>query len=301
MSPVNPALLNLPVLRAAYSDRTSWLMARCSQLAYTTFESGQQPQLEADLKALGLDFVRGFSRDATCAFLARNDRFAVLSFRGTTKDYRNILTDIDIRFRRDKTGAKIADGFSRAYALVEKEIADAVGRLAPDLPLYITGHSLGGALAVIASIRITPSDRIAACYTYGCPRVGDAEFTKDLWKVPVYRQVHSSDIVPRVPFAFGFRQAGDLRYIKRSGNLVEDPNSVGLLCSFLFSLITRWKSVFENHFIAGYIKALEAWAIKRLSKDDFAQSASGSAPGPMPPAPVPPAPTPPKSLTASGG
>ena len=286
MTPVNSALLNLPVLRAAYSDRTSWLMACCSQLAYTTFESGQQPQLEADLKNLGLNFVRGFSRDATCAFLARNDRFAVLSFRGTTKDYRNILTDIDVRFRRDKTGAKIADGFSRAYALVEKEIANAVGGLEPDLPLYITGHSLGGALAVIASIRITPSDRIAACYTYGCPLVGDAEFTSQLWKIPVYRQVHSSDIVPRVPFWGGYRQTGDLRYIKRNGDLVEDPNSVGRLCSFLFSLITHWKSVFENHFIAGYIKALEAWAIKRLTKDEPASA--------KPPSP------PPKTLSASG-
>src|SRR5439155_580478 len=114
---------------------------------------------------------RGFSRDATCACLARNDRFAVLAFRGTTQDYRNILTDMDIRFYRDKSGARISDGFSKAYALVQDDIAAAVGALAVSLPLYITGHSLGGALAVIASTRIQPSDRIAACYTYGCPRI----------------------------------------------------------------------------------------------------------------------------------
>src|SRR5207249_9074797 len=102
----NSSLLNLPVMRAAYSDRTAWLMARCSELAYVEFEAGQEQQLRDSLKELGLEFVRGFSRDATCACLARNDRFAVLAFRGTTQDYRNILTDMDIRFYRDKSGAR---------------------------------------------------------------------------------------------------------------------------------------------------------------------------------------------------
>src|SRR5205823_13914631 len=68
----NSSLLNLPVMRAAYSDRTAWLMARCSELAYVEFEAGQEQQLRDSLKELGLEFVRGFSRDATCACLARN-------------------------------------------------------------------------------------------------------------------------------------------------------------------------------------------------------------------------------------
>jgi hypothetical protein len=100
-TPTLSDLLQLPVLRAAYSDRTAWLMARCSQLAYVEFEAGQEPQLRSALKELSLDYLHGFSVDATCAFLARNDRFAVLSFRGTTKDFRNILSDIKIRFYRD--------------------------------------------------------------------------------------------------------------------------------------------------------------------------------------------------------
>ena len=177
----------------------------------------------------------------------------------------------------------------------KKEIADAVATLDPCLPLYITGHSLGGALAVIASIRITPPDRIAACYTYGCPRVGDAEFTNQLWKIPVYRQVHSSDIVPRVPFGFGYRQTGDLRYIKRSGTLVEDPNSVVYVVSFVLSFITNYKSVFLNHRILGYVDALQSWAIKRLDP------APRQPPGPALSNVESPGSTPPKTLSATGG
>jgi hypothetical protein len=258
-------------------------MARCSQLAYVEFETSQEPQLSGALKELGLDFVRGFSNNATCAYLARNDRFAVLAFRGTTSDFRTILSDIKIRFYRDKSGARTSTGFSEAYKLVQQGIADAVDALEPSLPLYITGHSLGGALAAIASTRILPSDRIAACYTYGCPRVGDGEFTLQLWKVPVYRQVHRSDVVPHAPLAFGYRQAGDFRYIKRNGKMVQDPNTIAFLGSFLFSVVTDFKSIFLNHRIAGYVEDLQAWALLRLKLDGEAQSAQAAADSITPP------------------
>jgi len=277
-TPTFSDLLQLPVMRAAYSDRTAWLMARCSQLAYVEFESGQEPQLRAGLQELGLTYLQFFSKNATCAYLACNEHFAVLAFRGTTKDFRTILDDIKIRFYRDKSGARTSTGFSEAYKFVQKEIADAVGgALQHDLPLYITGHSLGGALAAIASTRILPSDRVAACYTYGCPRVGDGEFTFQLWKVPVYRQVHYSDVVPHAPLAFGYRQAGDFRYIKRNGKMIQDPNTIAFLCSFFFSAVTSFKSIFLNHRIAGYVDALQAWAILRLKLDREARSAQATA------------------------
>lgn len=291
MTPNISALLNLPLLRAAYSDRTAWLMANCSALAYVSFEAGEEKKLSDSLQELGLKFEKGISRDATCAFLASNDRFAVLAFRGTTADFRNILTDIKIRFYRDKSGARLSTGFSEAYALVQNDIAAAVGALDPNLPLYITGHSLGGALAVIASNRIHPWDRIASCYTYGCPRVGNGEFANQLWKVPIYRQVHSSDIVPRVPLPIGYRHAGDMRYIKRSGDLVEGPNPIGTFFSFFYSALTGIKNPFLNHRSAGYVDALQDWALKRMKLDSQFQTASASAP----------APTAPKTLSVSGG
>lgn len=291
MTPNDPALLNPPLLRAAYADRTAWLMARCSELAYVKFEAGQEQQLRDSLKEIGLELLNGFNRQGTQAYLARNERFAVLAFRGTEKDWRDILSDIRIRFYHDKSGAKISTGFGQAYDFVAKEIAEAVDRLGPVLPLYITGHSLGGALAAIASTRIRPSDRIAACYTYGCPRVGNGDFANQLWKVPVYRQVHSSDIVPRVPLPFGYRHAGDMRYIKHAGTLVQDPSSLALFFSFTGSFLAGWRNVFRNHRIAGYVSALESWALYRLKLDHDLQAAPATAP----------ATTPPKSLSASGG
>jgi len=261
-------LLDPPVNRAAYSDRSAWIMARCSQLAYVQFEKGEEQKLRDSLNDLRLDLSATFNDEGTQGFLACNNRYAVLAFRGTEKDYRDILSDIRIRFYRDrKTGARTSTGFSQSYALIEKDVVEAIARIDRSLPLYITGHSLGGALAAIASTRIRPSDRIAACYTFGCPRVGDGEFGDLLWKVPVYRQVHSTDIVPRVPLPFGYRHAGDLRYMRRNSTMIESPNSFATFLAFAFTFATGMKKVFENHRIAGYSDALQAWAMERLKRD----------------------------------
>src|SRR5260370_7852586 len=99
--PLEPGqLLDPPVNRAAYSDRSAWIMARCSELAYVPFENGpaQMQQLRDSLKDLRLELLAPFQADATTAYVANTHRYAVLAFRGTTKDIRNILTAINARF-----------------------------------------------------------------------------------------------------------------------------------------------------------------------------------------------------------
>ena len=50
-----PVLLTPPVLRAAYSDRTAWIMAKAAQLAYLRFEDNddERQELEASLASGG--------------------------------------------------------------------------------------------------------------------------------------------------------------------------------------------------------------------------------------------------------
>ena len=54
-----------------------------------------------------------------------------------------------------------------------------------------------GALAIIAAKRLE-RDTLAACYTFGSPRVGNLEFAEEI-RAPIYRVVDAADGVPRVP------------------------------------------------------------------------------------------------------
>ena len=223
-----------PVSRAAYSDRTAWLLAEMSRLAYEQFESPSElldeitsklaslqdikairqeiqrflekhaepsgagvEQLKSQLAIVDFDLVRTFNNGGTQAFLAKrkSDGMAVLAFRGTEKDFKDIKTDLNARFYR-ADGAKMHSGFRRAYDYVAGSVSGAVSGLG-DCRLYITGHSLGGALALIAA-RSLNADNVAACYTFGSPKVGSSEFGDDI-KVPIYRVVNAADLVPRVP------------------------------------------------------------------------------------------------------
>ncbi|WP_437779124.1 lipase family protein [Sorangium sp. So ce1097] len=76
--------------------------------------------------------------------------------------------------------------------------------------LYIAGHSLGGALAVLAAALIDWDDEfhdrfpelIRGIYTYGQPMIGDATFVREhVGNIGgcLFRHVYDRDIVPRLP------------------------------------------------------------------------------------------------------
>jgi len=199
-----PELLAPPIKRAAYSDRTAWLMCVMSKLAYVKFEQDNEKtqELESGLKEAEFELIKTFNSADTQAFLARRagDKFLVLAFRGTEKDkFKDIVSDLDARFYTDDQGVKIHNGFYKAFLNLKDSIVQELNKF-QDHSLYVTGHSLGGALALIAT-REFNSDNLAACYTFGSPRVGSSEFGDDI-KPPIYRVVNALDPVPCVPFIY---------------------------------------------------------------------------------------------------
>ena len=137
-------------------------------------------------------------------------RYLIVAFRGTEKKLSDWLTDA--RATPFPIGKKkVHTGFHEAFNVnvdadgkTVKDIVQAILE-EPDakdtdgnpLPVFFTGHSLGGALALVAACTFR-AESDAACYTYGAPRIGNYEYFQGL-KTPVYRVVNSSDIVPRVP------------------------------------------------------------------------------------------------------
>lgn len=68
----------------------------------------------------------------------------------------------------------------------------------------VTGHSLGGAIAVHAALDLVSINlKVDTLYTYGAPRVGDKKFAEwfvDFSKIKsIYRITHARDPVPHLP------------------------------------------------------------------------------------------------------
>ena len=94
---------------------------------------------------------------------------------------------------------EVHGGFGRAFSLVSDQTAQALADFS-GARHYFTGHSLGGAIAVLAAA--TFSDQATAVYTYGQPRVGDKAFSDAYDSVlgdVTFRYVNNHDIVPHVP------------------------------------------------------------------------------------------------------
>ena len=71
-------------------------------------------------------------------------------------------------------------------------------------PIFVTGHSLGGALATLAAYRLQRAGfPVRAVYLHAAPKVGDAAFSAEYAsrRIPTFRTEHWRDLVPTLPSA----------------------------------------------------------------------------------------------------
>jgi len=253
--------------RAAYSDRTAWILARCAQLAYKTTGKAPEPltELKEGLKPLKLTLARPFycDQNQNFAYLAVHKSYAVLAFKGTVpKEPNTVETDLRFLYKPWKYGL-VHTGFFDTVQELQPKIQKALKGI--KTPIFITGHSLGGALALLASILIKGRERFAACYTYGCPRAGNEQFADHLFKVPVYRCVHRADLVPGVPpfFLWGYRQYGDVRFLSNDNKVCEGSQAIWRRFCATYLSPWNWPFCIADHSIGKYLDILHEYALSR--------------------------------------
>ncbi|KAI5686993.1 Lipase [Leishmania braziliensis] len=151
----------------------------------------------------------------------------VLAFRGSNSAT-NWLYSLTFLFREYNTssscgkGCQVHLGFYASYLSLQSQVRAAVSELVtkfPDYQVLVTGHSLGGALAVHAAVDLQEQfnsmwkpGKPVALYTLGAPRVGNPTFARwtaqILARGPHYRITHCRDPVPHLPpMSFGFLHA----------------------------------------------------------------------------------------------
>lgn len=269
---INDVLVKPPIMRAAYSDRMAWILASMADLAYDRFEDDPKAceLFTLKLKGGGFRLIQVFNSEVTDtqAFLAANADFAVLAFRGTeVKKKKDVLTDLRATQITAIEGG-VHKGFQAAYDSVKDEIEKSLATLDEKLPIYITGHSLGAALATVATQNLDVAskfrDRIAACYTFGSPRVGNSKYDR-AFKAPIYRMVNTTDIVTVVPLlAMGYVHIGDIRYLGRNpGEFSRQIPFVLRSLLFVVALFRLFGPWVGDHAIKQYRKKLGAISEKR--------------------------------------
>lgn len=207
-----------------YNPRNAWWLADLSRLVYRSSATdgavhSDRPTLlqKAGLKETN---VIANSPEGTHAAIISAPTFHVLVFRGTgeTTDW---LTNLKFDHEKWPHGkGRVHSGFKKALDVVWDPIAKAIAPLRG--PLFITGHSLGGALATLAGARLGRDGVARATYAFGAPRVGNAEFAQNYpANMRLYRVVNDNDAVTVVPPAsFGYKHAGQPRTITEDGRLV---------------------------------------------------------------------------------
>ncbi|CNL12116.1 Predicted lipase [Yersinia mollaretii] len=144
-------------------------------------------------------------------FYVFNDEHIIVSWRGTAS-----VTDgiTDLTFR--PVGVEVCEpkvpcvglvakgkvhkGFWDSYSLANRKFSEditKIERLSIEKNIYICGHSLGGALALIHAAKL--KDNNPLLYTYGMPRTFTRDAVETLESVVHYRHVNDTDTVPSVP------------------------------------------------------------------------------------------------------
>ncbi|MGC3969253.1 MAG: lipase family protein [Pirellulales bacterium] len=182
---------------SAFNRTNALYLAHAADIAYH-----RSPEAAARTR-LGLTAIP-FRSKLTRArgFLGVCDTHAVLSFRGTDPiTLPNWLTVAVVRLVTcGEYSGRVHRGFSYAMRRTWHKV-EAVLNAVRGKPLFVTGHSMGGALAVLAACRLAQSGRPpTAVYTFGALRVGDLGFCNG-YGVPTYRVVNRLDFVPELPLA----------------------------------------------------------------------------------------------------
>jgi V8-like Glu-specific endopeptidase len=176
--------------------------------------------VESQARAWGFSACQFVEQGAAQGFLATSPELMLVCFRGTesTADW---LSNLKLNpTEADDLGSSVHAGFWGQFEALRSQLESL---MAPhhQLPLLVTGHSLGGAIAALAAATWTSSHNLRALYTYGQPAVARSnalDHLADLLAGRYHRFVNDADIVPRVPP--GYSHAGHLLQFDSRGRLV---------------------------------------------------------------------------------
>ena len=184
---------------SSFDYKKALSLAEASKLSYeneTTIKT-------TALNVWGFTACEFLNAGSTQAFVAQTDQVILVAFRGTESNLEDWLGNMDIR-TVSKSYGYVHRGFASHYENIKEKLTEILENSnAASKSLWITGHSLGGAIATIAAAELQSSYKISGIYTYGQPRVGfDSlrQFIKANYAETFFRFVNQADPIVLLPW-----------------------------------------------------------------------------------------------------
>lgn len=183
-----------------------FLAAVCGQ-TYTQYNNNGYFLVPDSYRVVGPFNASSFTgNEEPFGFVIESPQAVILAFRGTSSPtdwVTDMIAQQTIFKPLSKKSVMTHRGFTEVYMSARDQIFQLLDQVPSDKPLFVTGHSLGGALATLASVDIAvnrkPNTIIA--YTFGSPRTGDPAFVRAYnAAVPIsFRIQNEFDVVPHLP------------------------------------------------------------------------------------------------------
>ena len=304
------AIIVFPRKIEEYNSQVALHLARLSQWAYpgglcTNQDYKDEREFLEDMEkkkkkaaVWGFkDFNYVYSEDMKIlAFITRNRRDVIICFRGTViNNISNWRADFRAsRASMDSFGG-VHKGFNTALSSVWEGIKNHISPRKKQR-VWLTGHSMGGALALLAGVRFVTEFKkfdkylIKGIYGFGSPRVGDKEFESAFKNSCLHNRcfifAKYNDVITVVPpyikKIMEYRDVGSIKYFDRKGVLKtkERLSEFKILKNFLTGYFSKqrlselgWKTMandwktFKHYFHKGFSEVKLARSMSMSKKE----------------------------------
>lgn len=239
-------------------NRTLLFLAQCSKEAYR-LKPNRWTKLDIKVKKYLKDQdnqIRGF--------IAVRGEETIISIKGTAS-----LADAGFDAEVLQTnfyGTQVHSGFHDCFAAVWPDIRDYL-HSHHTRKIYVTGHSLGAAIASLIAVAIVCAHSIQpSVATFGSPRVGDDAFVKMFNSLipDSTRVVHEFDIVTRIP-KIDYAHVNNVLHLNDKGRTVGKMRSafhfIAELCQIGKILIADLDGkALDNHKMNNYLRVVKQYA-----------------------------------------
>ena len=218
----------------SYNSSTALWLGEMANLAYE--ENKDTVRSELEKQGLTLDeYDIENKKYSVEGFIAYDNEKAVLAFAGTAdfKDWKNNAKTWSEPIPSESCGKQMRfhSGFyEAAMEIINGKDGALITRLGElqnqGKEIYITGHSLGGALTAITAYYAETAAapvKLTGVYTFGQPYTGDDDFQScydTQLKDRTFRFVTDKDIVPKTRLDKSYRHVGVFLFFNEDGDLL---------------------------------------------------------------------------------